>query len=418
MNRMENQKSRTKWFILACVVASNMLVMAIPAMGMSVLAKEISQDLNLSLVQVGIIWGIGSLPSIVTGIFGGAFGDKLGPQKILIWGCLLGGLLGAARGLAVDFTSLMIIVILAGSVIPFVSMNGFKVAGQWFPGSQLALANGIISAGMALGFLLGAMLSATVLSPALGGWRNVLILYGLLGSGMGIAWVFLPHSPHHHLHHGKAGAPLSLGETIVGVMRLKNIWLLGLTLFCVAGSIQGMLGYLPLYLRAQGWQAANADGAVSAFHLVSMIFVMPITMFSNRLGSRRRLLVIAAVMVALGFGLLSFVSGGMVWVAVLMAGFVRDAFMAIFLTAVMETEGVGPAFAGTATGFAISLSSIGSFVAPPLGNSLASFWPGAPFAFWSVLTLLGIIFIAFVKSEKHKVSAAILESVLEKGQIR
>lgn len=412
---MEHKKSTMKWLVLATVILSNMLIMAIPAMGMSVMAKEISQDLKLSLVQVGMVWGVGSLPSIVTGIFGGAFGDKLGPKKILIWGCLLGGLLGAARGLAVDYVTLLGIVIVAGAVVPFVSMNGFKVAGQWFPGSELALANGLISAGMALGFLLGAMLSATVLSPLLGGWRSVLLLYGLLGAGMSLVWLFLPHAPHQH-HHGKSAPALSLRQTVLEVMRLKNIWLMGLTLFCVAGSIQGLLGYLPIYLRSQGWPGASADGAVSAFHLLSMIFVIPITMFSNRLGSRRPLLVGAALMVALGAGLLSFVSGGMVWVAVLMSGFVRDAFMAIFLTAVIETEGVGPAFAGTATGFTISLSSIGSFIAPPVGNSLAALFPGAPFAFWSVLTVLGIVFVSFVKSEKHRVSAEILEEVFEKGQ--
>ena len=53
-----------KWYILALVILTNMLVVAIPSMGMSVLAKEIAQDLNLNLVQVGMIWGIGSLPSI------------------------------------------------------------------------------------------------------------------------------------------------------------------------------------------------------------------------------------------------------------------------------------------------------------------------------------------------------------------
>ena len=32
--------------------------------------------------------------------------------------------------------------------------------------------------GMGLGFLLGSFLAATFLSPLLGGWRNVLLLYG------------------------------------------------------------------------------------------------------------------------------------------------------------------------------------------------------------------------------------------------
>lgn len=49
-------------------------------MGMSVLAKEISDDLKLNLVQLGIIWGAGSLLGIFTGLLGGMFGDKVGPK--------------------------------------------------------------------------------------------------------------------------------------------------------------------------------------------------------------------------------------------------------------------------------------------------------------------------------------------------
>jgi hypothetical protein len=62
----------------------------------------------------------------------------------------------------------------------------------------------------------------------------------------------------------------------------------------------------------------------------------------------------------------------------LMAGFVRDAFMAIYITMVIETDGVGSMYAGTATGLTLAISGIGNFIAPPLGNSLAVLWPGAP----------------------------------------
>ena len=46
------QNNSYRWYILTLVVLTNMLVVAMPAMGMSVLAKEISQDLGLNLVQV------------------------------------------------------------------------------------------------------------------------------------------------------------------------------------------------------------------------------------------------------------------------------------------------------------------------------------------------------------------------------
>jgi predicted MFS family arabinose efflux permease len=402
---MPSQNKNYKWYILTLLVLTNMLVVAIPAMGMSVLSKEISQDLGLNLVQVGIVWGIGALPGIFTSLMGGVIGDKLGPKRILVVCSLAAGLLGAARGLVPNFLSMATVVVLLGAIIPFVIMNGLKTIGQWFPPAQLGLANGLISMGMALGFFLGSLFSATVLSPLLGGWRNVFMAYGLAGALLSIPWLFTRTLPlSHHLN----GQSLSIRKAIHHISSLKAIWLLGLTLFGVGGCIQGLLGYLPLYLRSIGWDTNQASGALSAFHISSMTFVLPIALWSDRLRSRKRLLFIAASLVALGAGALSFTSGSLVWVAVLMAGFVRDAFMAIFLTMVIETKGVGPTYAGTATGITLTISSLGSVLAPPLGNGLAVFWPGAPFAFWAACAVFGLVCLSFVKSENRHEAVIVL----------
>jgi len=388
-----------KWYILFLIILTNMFVIAIPSMGMSVLSKEISESLGLNLVQVGIIWGVGALPGIVTSLVGGAIGDKIGPKRVLVAGTLLGGLFGVARGLADSFLSMTIFMVLLGAVIPVVMMNGIKMAGQWFPSHQLGLANGFISMGMAMGFMAGSLFSATVFSPWLGGWRNVLIVYGVIGALFTIPWVFTRTIA---VVKHPSGDSLSVRQTLWHVASLKNVWLFGLGLFGIGGAIQGTLGYLPLYLRGEGWQPIQADGALSAFHTVSMIFVLPIALWSDRLGSRKVLLLAAGSMIALGIGMLSFIGGGTVWAATILSGSTRDAFMAIFLTMVIETDQVGPVYAGTATGFAVALGSIGNVIAPPIGNGLAGMWSGAPFAFWSALGAFGLVCLSVVKDGGRK----------------
>lgn len=391
---MKEQDNKYKWYVLALVVLTNMFTVAIPSMGMAVLSDEISRDLALNLVQVGIVWGMGALLGIVTSLLGGAIGDKFGAKRVLVVSVLLAGLFGMLRGLAFDFISMTVVVILLGAVIPFVTTNGIKTAGNWFPSHQLGLANGLISMGMALGFLVGAQFSATTFSPLLGGWRNVLMLYGVIGALFSIPWFFV-RSPLGGMRPN--GASGLMRKTLQHVVSLKNVWLLGFTLFGVSGAIQGILGYLPLYLRGIGWPPAYADGALSAFHTISMVCVMPIALWSDRLGSRKGLLLIGALIVALGSGLLSIASGGLIWAAVLLSGFVRDAFMAIFMTMVFETEGVDRDCAGTALGFAMAISGMGTVLAPPIGNSLAVLWPGAPFLFWSALAVFGMICLSTVK---------------------
>jgi MFS family permease len=413
--------SRYRWVLLILGMLTNTLVAAAPGMCLPVLFAEISADLDLTLVQVGVVWGIGALPGIVTVLLGGAIGDRIGPRRVLIAACALVGLAGALRGMATGFVSLAAAIFLFGAFSPFVSMNTLKTCGTWFPRRQLGLASGVLSMGMALGFLLSSLLSATVLSPALGGWRNVLYLYGAVSFLFAIPWIFTRAGPISAtdvpapvITPAQPGtqAPLaspSLLANLRRVARLRPIWLYGLVIFGVGGCVQGALGYLPLFLRGQGWANVSADGVSAVFHTVSLVCVIPIALLSDRIRSRRIVLVGAGLMIALGVGLLAVVEGPLVWVAVITAGMVRDGFMAVLITAIIETDGVGSPLAGTATGMVMVFSGLGSLLAPPFGNSLEQFTPGAPFLVWAGMALAGLA--GYLLAGQRRKQAAPVSSV-------
>ncbi|MBI4926464.1 MAG: MFS transporter, partial [Anaerolineae bacterium] len=141
-----------RWLVLALAAITNTLVVAAPSMAMPVLFAEISADLKLSLVQVGVIWGISSLPAILTGLLGGSIGDRFGPRKVILIGCLLSAVFGGLRGFSNNFATLLVGMFLLGMVSPLVVMNNLKMSGMWFTSRQLGLASGFLSMGMALGF--------------------------------------------------------------------------------------------------------------------------------------------------------------------------------------------------------------------------------------------------------------------------
>ncbi|MBN1218126.1 MAG: MFS transporter [Anaerolineae bacterium] len=384
-------------YVLVLAALTHTLVVAMPVMCLPVLFKEISNDLNLSLVQIGIIWGIGALPGIFIGLIGGPIGDRFGTRRTLTVACVLVGTAGALRGFADSFVSLGATIVLFGLLSPVVPINVHKTCGVWFPKRQLGLANGVVAMGMALGFMAGSLMSATVLSPWLGGWRNVLLFYGIISMAVSIPWYLSRPAPGDRKSTADESDTRSFRRTVPHIIGIKNVWLLGLTGIGISGCVQGTLGYLPLYLRGIGWPEASADGTLATFHALSMIGAIPLALWSDRFGSRKKVLMIAALMIITGSGLLSMAEGMMVWVAVIIAGWVRDGFMAIFMTMIIETRGVGATFAGTALGLVMVLLGLGNLIAPPLSNSLAAVVPGLPFVFWATLAAAGFFGLYFTK---------------------
>jgi len=394
---LKSNGSNYRWYILTLGALTHTFAVAMPMMSLPVLFKEISVELDLNLVQIGTVWGMIPLAGIFVVLIGGLLGDRFGVKRTLSTLCFLAGLAGALRGLSGSFISLATTMFLFGILNASIPINVHKVASIWFPGRHLGLANGILSLGMGLGLTAGAMISATILSPLLGGWRNVLLLYGAISIGISILWL-LTRSELGQVESpsGYAGTVL-FRQALSRVVRIRGVWFLGLIMLGQVACTTGMIGYLPLYLRGIGWTAASADGALAASNSASMMVAIPMVLLSDKLGSRKTILLAAMLITASGVGLLSVVGGAMVWVSVIIASIARDGFMAVTITMIMETEGVGAAYAGTALGLAMTLSRVGGIISPPVGNSLAGIKPGLPFIFWAALAAVALFGFHFLK---------------------
>ena len=385
-----HNRSNYRWYILVLAALTFTFTVAMPTMCMPVLFEEISKDLKLNLVQIGAVWGMVPLAGMFVVLIGGLLGDRFGTKRVLSAGCLLAGLAGALRGLSGNFISLAATLFLFGLLSAMIPPVVHKTCGVWFSGRHLGLANGIVSMGMAVGFTVGAMISATVLSPLLGGWRNVMFLYGAISVVISVLWLLTRSEPNQIEPSTDSASTVPLRQALSRVVRIRDMWLLGFILVGQSGCVQGMLGYLPLHLREIGWTGASADGALAAFHATSMVGVIPMVLLSDRLGSRKAALFAATLMTAVGVGLLSVADGATVWASVIIAGIVRDGFMAVLMTTIIEIDGVGAAYAGTAMGLVLTLARLIAFLSPPIGNSLADINLGLPFVFWAALAAVAL----------------------------
>lgn len=369
---------------------------------MPVLFKEISEDLGLNLVQIGTVWGIASFAGIFVSLIAGVLSDKFGVKLILSVFCILVGLTGALRGISDSFFTLAFIVFVNGIFRLVIPITVTKTVGIWFKGQNLGMAMGISAMGMGLGLMLGPLVSATVLSPALGGWRNVMYFYGAISVVVGILWAIFGREPYQADSTTEVSAAVPLRQSFSKLIRIKALWFIGLTLLFRVGSLMGMSGYLPLYLRDRGWTVASADGTLAAFYGISTVLVVPLSYLSDRIGSRKAILFPALVVALFCVGLIPFVDGAAIWALMIVCGIFMDGFMSLTVTMLLETEGVGPVYSGTALGMVFTIVHIGSVGSPPLGNSLAAISPGTPFLFWASLSIVALVMLSLIKETGWK----------------
>ncbi len=397
-----NNGSRYRWYILVLLALTGCFVIAMPQMCMPVLFKEIADELGLSFVQIGTVWGMLPLAGLLVMLLGGMIADRFGAKKILVIGSLLTGLTGMARALSGDFPTLTATMFLFGILQVLTAPSMFRACGTWFSGKHLGLANGIMSMSMGVGFLVSSMISSSVLSPLLGGWRSVLVAYGVMTVIVGLLWVFTRKEPEHQPAGSEVPAAISFKESLLKVVRIRNVWVLTIIIMLQVSCTMGTLGYLPTYLKNIGWEPAAADNTVALFHGMSALFTIPVVLLSNRLKSRKIVLFIATLMTAAGVGILAFTTGNGVWAGMIIAGMVRDGFMATHMTTLLETKGLKIAYIGAVVGFSQSLGRIGEIISPPIGGKLAEINPQYPFLLWSGMAVLALFAFLFFKKEQAK----------------
>lgn len=394
---MVKRSPNYRWYILTLTMMVYAVIAGTARLCMPVLFKEISDDLGLSLVQVGTIWGMDPLAGVFIGLPGGLLADRFGVKRTITVVCILAGILGALRGLSVNFVTMAITMFLFGFTAAATPSIVPKVTAEWFSGERLGLANALLNVAWSIGALAATMLSATVLSPWLGGWRNVMYFFGAPAVALGLLWWFTGREPDKTELPEAATSQIPFKQAISRVIRIKEVWIIGVVNLFTWGASMGFVGYLPLYLRYIGWTPAAADSAITVFNGITLVGSIPMVLLSDKLQSRRGVFILSIGGFVVSLALLPYVNALGIWLLILVGGFLRSGAGTLVNVIIFENKDVGSSYGGTAIGLASTVSMLGAFLAPPLGNSLEKFDLGLPFVFWAGLGFLAIPLIGLIK---------------------
>ena len=395
-----------RWYILALACLSVALVSGAGRMCMPVLFKEISLKLNLNLVSIGTVWGMDPLAGIFIGLLSGLFADRFGVKRTMLFICIGAGVFGALRGFSVNFITLAVTMFLYGFLGASAPNIVAKATALWFDEKRIALANALVNVAWSLGSISASMFSATVLSPALGSWRQVMFFWAAPCFLAGLLWLFTGREPAKGEVHQVTNVTAPFRQALAHVMRVKQVWVIGLITLAHYGATMGFTGYLAIYLRNIGWTTTAADSAFTALNGVGTLGVIPMVLLSDKIKSRKGILALSIITFTGLLALIPFVNTMGIWLLIIVVGFLRAGAPSIINVMVFESEGIGGTYGGTAMGLTSTIGMWGAFLAPPIGNSFAKYSQGAPLLFWAGLSILALIPLFFTKERTKNILQA------------
>jgi MFS family permease len=391
------ESSHYRWYILLLAMVTYGSIAGAARLCMPVLFPEISKELGLSMVAVGTIWGMDPLAGVFLGLPSGLLADRLGVKRTLTVICILAGVFGALRGFSVNFLTMAVFMFLFGLMAAVVPSVVPKVTAVWFAGRRLGLANGLLYVAWSIGAVTATLSSATLLSHWLGGWRNVLFFFGSPPVLLGLLWWLTGREPQKQ---DAVYAPITaepLRTALSRVTRIRQVWMMGVILLTYWGANMGFGGYLPLYLRNIGWEPAMADSAMTVFSGIGVFGVIPMVLYSDKIGSRKVVIIFSTIVLALSIGLVPVVGTTGVWILLILGGLIRTGVTSLANTLIFEIKGVGGTYGGTAIGLTNTLGMLGAFAAAPIGNSFTVFSNDMPLFFWALLIAASLPLLFLVK---------------------
>jgi MFS family permease len=234
--------------------------------------------------------------------------DRLGPRRLMSGGAALAGLGGILFALADSLTLAYLGRLLIGAGAASSWVGALTVIVQWFPARRFAaLAGGTQAFGM-MGAIAGQ--APVGFAVAAWGWRPGMLWIGVAGLALALM-LFLSIRDRPAAHHGTAGVLAALRIAVAQ----RQVWLsgaFGMAMVMPTAAFGGLWA-VPYLMQVHGLGRAEAAGLTSLIFVSWALGAPLVGGLSDRLGTRRKLMVTGALVSALCVGALPFAGAWPAW---------------------------------------------------------------------------------------------------------
>lgn len=358
--------SRQRRGLLAATLAQMMV--ATSTLALAPLASLVQAEFDLTLSELGVVLAAGAMGSLFVAVPAGWFCDVLGVRRVVFAGLILGGLSFGLVGLAGTMPLAVVLLLCSGLGTGVISPGTTKGILYWFPARLRGTAMGVKQTGYALG---GGLTAATLptLALVLGGWRPAVLIVGVVGTLVALAYGFL-YSEHPQQGHAASGQPAGLAQLRL-VLTDPRILSLAALAFCYGYNQSTLMGYLSLYTQeALGVEIVEAGLFLMLSQVSGAAGRLGWGVISDRFFAGRRAPVLGAVTAVGGFTALVF--GSLVpllpvvgqGLLIVLFGLAAIGWSGLYHVFVGETS--GRENAGTAIGVCMMVCAAGTIIGPPV----------------------------------------------------
>lgn len=190
-----NKKTRVRYGMLGLVFI-NVMINYLDRSNLAVAAPALSKDLQLSTVQLGLIFSAFGWTYALLQIPGGLIADRFGPRVLYAFCLITWSVATLLQGFAKGFVSLFGLRLATGAFeAPSYPINN-RIVTSWFPNHERASAIALYVSGQFIGLAFFTPVLVTIQYYA--GWQGLFITTGLVGLLWGFVWYFFYRDPLNH----------------------------------------------------------------------------------------------------------------------------------------------------------------------------------------------------------------------------
>ncbi len=373
--------------------------------------QSIRAEFGLSNEQAGLVFTYTLVASAVGGILSGLICDRLGRQRTLIFTILLYSLASAGSATARSLPELLFWRSLVGLGLGAEWSAGAVLVAEYWPSDKRARAISLMQSGWAIGYILAAIVAATVL-PAYG-WR-AMFLIGVLPALLTV-WIRrnVPEPPVWLERTTPAGSLWDIFRAPLRRVTIIATLLATTVLFAYWGVFTWLPGFLaaPKSAGGAGFSVVKTSGWIIAMQLGAFFGYNCFGLLADRLGRRLAfaIYVVSAAVMTLAYGSAPRWAGDNASTFLLLAGpllgFFGTGFFSLFGT--MLAELYPTAVRGAGQGFVYNFGRGLSALAPLTVGAVAD-KSGLDLALLlnSGFFLMGAVIVFFLPETKGRDLAA------------